>query len=151
MPMPAGDRNPQPNRLRVLVLGDGRNDRGSCRPVPCTPEIAESQLGAVHVLVRRIVVELLRGPMPAFVAPMPRARGFRAGWPGVCHDLLGHITHPRDRTGEKLLQPYVAANGHGLDLVVVVCDSGRDDPAQICRALHRAIGESRLYAASPSG
>ncbi|MBI5501712.1 MAG: hypothetical protein HY907_15820 [Deltaproteobacteria bacterium] len=92
-------------------------------------------------------MELLNGPPPAFVACMPRAGGRRSEWRGVCHDLRGKPAHPRDRTGEKLLQPYVTANRHGLDLVVIVCDAGKDDPADVCRELRTAANDGRLYAA----
>jgi hypothetical protein len=76
---------------RLLVLGEGKSEEGEGYfdpGLPGTP-IPDEYLGAAHVIVRRILVELLGREAPTFVFP-PRLRpARRTGNAGLIADLRG--------------------------------------------------------------
>ena len=111
---------------RVLVLGEGKSEEGESYfdPGPPGSAIAEEYLGAAHVIVRRIFVELLGDASPAFVFP-PRLRpARRTGNPGLIADLDGRQRVAGNPRHKGLLELCVGANS--VDLAVLLKDCKLD-------------------------
>jgi hypothetical protein len=110
--------------LRVLVLGEGKSEEGDGFYQPDQPgkAIPEEFLGAAHVLVRRVLVELLNEPSPEFVFP-PRLRpARRTGNPGLINDLRG-MPRPLTRGQRRPLGWLEMCVGNArVDLVVLLKD-----------------------------
>ncbi len=77
--------------LRVLLLGEGKSEEGERNGPSAQPgkPIQEASLGAAHVLVPRVVVEVLKEPVPTFVVAPRLRQSPRTGNPGLIKDLEG--------------------------------------------------------------
>jgi len=108
--------------LRVLVLGEGKSEEGDGYYVPERPgqPFREEDLGAAHVLVRRILVAHLGSEKPVFVYP-PRLRtSRRPGNEGLISDLEGAPRLPTNPRHKGWLEACVGNNR--VDLIVLLKD-----------------------------
>ncbi|MBI5482638.1 MAG: hypothetical protein HY906_27540 [Deltaproteobacteria bacterium] len=124
---------------RVLLIGDGKSDVGEGRrprhAVASTPAVRPEREGAIHVLLRRSLMETRGRRDVAFVELLPRSLGWRSGWHGLIKDLRGE-PHGRAGTGDPAFGPYVGP--HAVDAAVIVCDSEGDDPSRVAHELQGA-------------
>jgi hypothetical protein len=130
---------------RVLVLGEGKSEEGEGYFDPGSPgtAIPEEYLGAAHVIVRRIFVELLGRTAPTFVFP-PRLRpARRTGNAGLIADLEGRQRVAGKPHHNGILELCVGANR--VDLAVLLKDCGeRECEAEERRSeLQSAIKDRR--------
>lgn len=137
-----------PSQARIIVLGEGHTEEGPesfLRPGSPGDPVADDSLGALHILVRR-VLEQRCGIEPVIVWP-PRIRGGRrTGNPGFLFDLQGRQRRlPEGRPGkiEKKKHPWLSAcvGRAAADLAVLVKDACGPDQAEPTR---RRIRESVL-------
>jgi len=115
--------------LRVLVLGEGKSEEGDDYYAPEQPgrAIPEECLGAAHVLVRRILIDLAGSKAPTFVYP-PRLRtSRRPGNGGLIADLSGAPRLAANPRQKGWLQKCVGENA--VDLIVLLKDCKVDGRA----------------------
>lgn len=140
--------------IQVIVLGEGKDEQGESflRPgIPGSP-IPSGDLGALHVLVQRVLQEYF-GLQAIMVWP-PRLRsGRRPGNPGLLRDLEGQ---PREN-GKRRAGPWLelCRGINAADLAIVVkdaCFPGREDATS--EAIRNIIGDPPISvvaaAATPS-
>jgi hypothetical protein len=112
--------------LRVLVLGEGKSEEGEGCFDPASPgtPISEEFLGAAHVIVRRVFLELLGQAAPTLVFP-PRLRAARrTGNAGLIADLDGRQRVASNPRHKGILELCVGANS--VDLAVLLKDCKLD-------------------------
>jgi hypothetical protein len=137
----------------LLVIGEGKTEEGDSfleRGSPGDP-IPDDELGALHVLVERVLVERC-GVEPLFVWPPGIRHNRRPGNPGLLKDLAGEPRRPprppvtgsvEDRVRRK---PWLSAcvGRLAVDLVVVVKDANQPRMADRTRERLRESYEGSL-------
>ena len=130
----------------VMVIGEGKTEEGEgfLRPGSPGDPIHEGSMGALHILVRRVLRERA-GVEPIVVWPPMIRSGRRGGNPGLLHDIAGRPRRadatdpPRARGDRPEAMPWLSACSGRLraDLVVIIKDAGKPGMAEETRSLVR--------------